>query len=79
MTQNERIIDYLRRHGSITGFDALRYCGVMRLPARIKELETDGNVFTRKYIEVPTAHGKSRVIRYTLIREAKHGREENGH
>ena len=37
-----RILDYLLSHGSITGHDALVFCGTMDLRARISDLRKAG-------------------------------------
>ena len=39
MTQNERVHEYLKKHGSITTKDAYEQLGVTRLSARIFELK----------------------------------------
>ena len=41
-TQNERIIDYMHRFGSITQYEALQDLGVMRLASRISDLRSLG-------------------------------------
>jgi hypothetical protein len=41
-TQNDRIIDYIKRFGSITQLEALRDLGVMRLASRISDLRSLG-------------------------------------
>ena len=40
MTQKEKIVKYLKEHGSITQYDAIRL-GCLRLSARIFELKDD--------------------------------------
>ena len=40
--QCAEILDYLRRHGSITQLEALTRLGCMRLGARIWDLKRDG-------------------------------------
>lgn len=42
MTQNQRIIEYMDKFGSITQLDALRDLGVMRLASRISDLRRMG-------------------------------------
>lgn len=37
--QTERVLDYMRRHGSITTLDAILDLGVLRLASRISELK----------------------------------------
>lgn len=41
-TQNQRIIDYIGRFGSITQLQALQDLGVMRLASRISDLRRMG-------------------------------------
>lgn len=41
-TQNDRIIDYIKRFGSITQLEALQDLGVMRLASRISDLRSLG-------------------------------------
>lgn len=41
-TQNDRIIDYINRFGSITQLEALQDLGVMRLASRISDLRRLG-------------------------------------
>ena len=41
-TQNQRILDYIDRFGSITQLDALKDLGVMRLASRISDLRRLG-------------------------------------
>ena len=38
MKQKERIIEYLKKHGSITSMEAMRELGIMRLGARMFEI-----------------------------------------
>lgn len=41
-TQNQRILDYIAKFGSITQLDALKDLGVMRLASRISDLKKQG-------------------------------------
>lgn len=41
-TQCERVMAYMKEHGSITQFDAMIDLGVMRLASRISELKKRG-------------------------------------
>ena len=45
-TQNERILEYLDKFGSITQLDALRDLGIMRLASRISDLRRLGYPIT---------------------------------
>ena len=56
------ILDYMRKHGSITAMDAVQEFGCMRLAARISDLRWDGY-----NIETELEVGKNRngeTVRY---------------
>jgi hypothetical protein len=57
-TQNERIIDYIERFGSITQLEALRDLGVMRLASRISDLKKQGYQIASKPITVYNRFGE---------------------
>ena len=42
MTQKEKILAHLQKHGSITDLDAYRLYAIRRLGARIYDLRADG-------------------------------------
>lgn len=68
MSQNERVLEYMRTHKGITALDAMRLPDdmVMRLAARISELREDGYTIDKEMEK--TEKGK-RYARYFLIRE----------
>lgn len=50
-TQRQRIREYVAQFGSITPLEAMRDLGIMRLAARIEEMEKeDGDVFIHKKV-----------------------------
>lgn len=64
-TQNERIVDYIHRFGSITQLEALRDLGVMRLASRISDLKRRGYPIKSKREMVNNRFGeKSPISRY---------------
>ena len=65
-TQCKQILEYMRKHGSITPLEALEYCGSFRLSARIKDLRDAGHKIRTDH---ETKNGKT-YARYFL--------EENG-
>lgn len=73
-TQNERIIDYMRRFGSITQFEALQDLGVMRLASRISDMRSRG-IPIESNIEVVTNRfgEKGYIKRYRLKEGVEHG------
>lgn len=42
--QNNRVLDYMRSHGSITTLEAFSNLGVTRLSARISDLREQGHI-----------------------------------
>ena len=69
-TQCDRIICYMRQHGSITQFEATGNLGVLRLASRVSELKKDGYAITSKMDSVQNRWGeKCRVKRYFLEEE----------
>lgn len=55
ITQNERVLQYIKDFGSITQAEAFTELGVMRLASRVCDLERAGIRIERK-----TVHGKNR-------------------
>ena len=65
--QNERVLEYLKVHGSITPLEALNELGVMRLGARIWELRNEGHAITRVLETGMNRNGETvRYARYAL-------------
>ena len=63
MTQCDRIIDYIKRFGSITTIEAFTDLGITRLASRIHDLTEDGYDIERQ-----TESGKNRFgekVHYT--------------
>lgn len=66
-TQNERILDYMEKHGGITQLEALRFCGVMRLASRISDMRMRGHAIESKMITIVNQFGEEcRIKRYSL-------------
>lgn len=66
-TQNERIIDYIKRFGGITQFEAMQDLGVMRLASRISDLKRLGYPVESERIVVKNRYGEEcRIKRYKL-------------
>ena len=52
MTQTEKVLDYMERHGSITPLEAMNKLGIMRLGARIYDLKDSGvKIITERVTE----------------------------
>ncbi|MGN1369963.1 MAG: helix-turn-helix domain-containing protein [Aristaeellaceae bacterium] len=65
--QSERVLQYMRKRGSITQFEAMNRLGVMRLASRISELKKDGYPIRSRMDTVKNRFGEScSVKRYYL-------------
>ena len=58
MTQQERILQHIDRHGSITALEALQKYGIMRLPARINDLRKAGYAIKTDYVKAKNRYGQ---------------------
>lgn len=65
-SQNQKVLDYLKEHGSITSLEAIRAIGCTRLSGRIYDLKKMGYDIDKTMQEVPTRDGTARVAVYTL-------------
>ena len=57
-TQRDRVLDYIRRFGSITSWQAYSDLGITQLAARLFELKEQGYEFTKKRIETVNRLGE---------------------
>ena len=65
--QKLRIMEFMKKHGSITCMDAIAEFGCMRLPARISDLKEEGHVITRRMELGTNRFGEpTRYARYSL-------------
>lgn len=69
MTQNQKILQHMRLHGSITPLEALRDYGCMRLAARIADLRKDGVMITAE-LEKGVGRDGEKIV-YTRYRIAE--------
>ena len=71
MSDKNRVLAYLREHGSITPLEALNSFGCYRLGARVWDLRHDGHNITTEMVEDKDQHGEPmRFARYRLVEEA---------
>lgn len=67
MSQENMILEYMRKHGSITSLEAYRDLGIMRLAARISVLQDRGHNVIGEYETDTNRYGeKVRFKRYRL-------------
>lgn len=66
-TQNDRILDYIDKFGSITQMEALSDLGIMRLASRISDLKRLGYPITSTVEPVKNRYGeKCHIKRYRM-------------
>lgn len=67
--QNERILAYIKKHGSITQFEAMNQLGVMRLASRVSDMRSKGIPIASRLEEIENRFGeKCRIKRYFLLK-----------
>jgi len=67
VTQCERVVEYIRNHGSITQAEASKYLAVGRLAARVSDLRARGVKIVTETVKVKNRFGdKTEVARYKL-------------
>ena len=71
ITQRDRVIQFMREHGSITAYEAFTEIGCTQLAARICELEDEGYVFDKELIKTKNRYGdNTHYYRYRIARAA---------
>lgn len=67
MTQKQKIMDYMTKHGSISSIEAF-HMGITRLAARVYDLRNDGvNVHSERVIYIAGDGTKKHYDRYRLV------------
>lgn len=67
MTQNEKIINYIKHFGSITTMEAFTDLGITRLASRIHDLTEEGFEFHRETVSGKNRFGETvHFVRYSL-------------
>ena len=59
MTQNEKVMQYMKDFGKITTLDAFRDLAITRLSARIKDLRNDGVLIESKRVGMKNRYGET--------------------
>lgn len=67
MTQDERIIEYLKEHGSITPVEAWNELGITKLATRVSVMSRDGIAFNKELVKGVNRYGQPvHYMRYSL-------------
>ncbi|MBP7319536.1 MAG: helix-turn-helix domain-containing protein [Lachnospiraceae bacterium] len=70
LTQNDKVVAYMKKENGITTLEAFKNLGVTRLSARIHDIRDMGYVVGDEFIKVIDRNGsETRVKMYWLIRE----------
>lgn len=64
--QEIAVVQYIRKHGSITQMEATAELGVTRLAAVVCSLKKKGLAIRSEEIKVPSRYGTARVARYFI-------------
>lgn len=64
--QEIAVVQYIRKHGSITQMEATAELGITRLAAVICSLKKKGLAIRSEEIKVPSRYGTARVARYFI-------------
>ena len=73
MNQGERVIEYIKRFGSITPMEAFMDLGITKLATRISELRKEGIEFKKEYIKSRNRFGE--IVHYMRYSFPKEGEE----
>lgn len=69
-SQRDRVLEYIKKHGSITALEAMNDLGVMRLASRISDLRKAGHFIKSEMISVCNRFEEEcKVARYTLAKD----------
>lgn len=72
MTQEDKVFNYIKQHGSITQLQALMDIGVMRLASRVCDMKKAGLDISKRMIQVTARDGsKCYVAQYYFGQEAQ--------
>ncbi len=71
MTQREEVLNYMRRHGSITRMESFLQIGVTELSSRIGEIERIDKIrIKRTPITIKAKNGKKvNITRYSIAED----------
>jgi len=58
LTQNDRIMNHLKEHGSITQLVAMQEYGIYRLASRISDLRSEGIKIKRTMVKGKNRYGE---------------------
>lgn len=69
--QKTLILEYMRKYGSISSYEAYAHLGITQLGARIDNLQDDGYVFKKEWVKNRKNGQVKDYVRYRLINEER--------
>ena len=72
-TQEERVLDYIDEHGSITLLSAIRDIGVLSLSSRISSLKKQGYPIVGEMVNVSNRWGETCKVKRYYMKEEDEG------
>lgn len=69
--QKTLILEYMRKYGSISSYEAYAHLGITQLGARIDNLQDDGYVFEKEWVKNRKDGQVKDYVRYRLINEER--------
>ena len=78
-TQEERVLEYMQKFGSITTLEAFRDLGVTRLSAKIYTLKKKGYEIIGETIEVTNRFNKKGHVKKYMLAEEKFIQDNENH
>lgn len=78
-TQEERVLDYMQRFGSITTLDAFNDIGITRLSAKIFNLKKQGYTIIDEIIKVKNRFGEEGHVKKYMLAEEKFIQDNENH
>lgn len=78
-TQCNRVLEYIKQHGSITQYDAFFDLGIMRLASRISELrKKHGYSFSWEWVEVRNRFDEVCRVKKYMMGGDDDGKQQTG-
>lgn len=71
MTQKQRILEHLKKYGSITTWDSFSLYGDTRLSDKIYQLKKDNYEFDEEWITKKNRYGKPVSFKKYILREER--------
>jgi len=71
MTQVERIIEYMNKNGSISQYEAITQCGVLRLASRIHDIRMMGYNVEKTMVSKVNRYGQKTSVAEYRIKKAE--------